>query len=650
MRDMTPSMPTVKSMLQIKLFGRFRLTGPHGPIDFTGAKLSAFVAYLALATKPVSRDHLTNLLWGSHFEEQARQSFRQALMRVRKLMGKESLIVSDRFVGFAPGSVSCDITTFERLAQEASPTSLRQAVALASGELLAGVDVKEAAWEDWIAGERRRIGVLFCKVLQQLGEIDLAEGQVAAALSHAEAVIAHDPLHEEAHRLAMRALAAAGRRADALRLLQVLNDRLARDLKTRPEASTLQLGEEIRTGNASGPTPPIQPPLHNKPSIAVMPFINKSGDSEQKFFSDGITEDIITELARFRSLFVVAQNSSFQYRDEDTDVRRVGRELGVQYVVEGSVRRMGTRVRITAQLIDASTGNHLWSERYDRSGDDLFGIQDELTRTIVATVFGRVEDAEISRPTRRPTRNLAAYDSLLRGIVHLRGYAADDNRHARELFESAISTDPRFALAHAYFSLALLVENGYHNASDIIKKRALSAALTAVRLDPGESRCHQFLGIAYLYSGKYELALTHFERTVSLNPNEANGISHMGYALAIVGRASEGVEWIRRAMVLNPFHPDWYWGDLSVALYAARRYDEALEANRRLSSRTQYWHLARMAACCAQLGRMDEARMYVADVLRLKPDFHVANERLAYKSAADAEHVFDGMRKAGLPD
>jgi TolB-like protein/DNA-binding SARP family transcriptional activator/Flp pilus assembly protein TadD len=640
----------MESMLQIKLFGRFQLTGPQGPIDIAGAKLSAFAAYLALATKPVARDQLTILLWGSHFEEQARQSFRQALMRVRKLLGRETLIVSDHFVGFAPDCLSCDVTIFERLAEDASPTSLRQAVALASGELLAGIDVKEAGWEDWIAGERRRIGALVCKVLQQLGEIDLAEGHLSAALSHAEAIIARDPLHEEGHRLAMRALAATGRRADALRLMQALSDRLARDLKTKPEASTLQLGEEIRSGNPSGIAPAIQPAYHDRPSIAVMPFINKSGDAEQKLFSDGVTEDIITELARFRSLFVAAQNASFRYRDEDIDVRRVGRELGVQYIVEGSVRRMGNQVRITAQLIDASSGNHLWSERYDRSGADLFGIQDELTRTIVATVFGRVEDAEIGKPSRGRSCNLDAYDSLLRGIVLLRGYSADDNRQARELFESAISMNPRFALAHAYFSLALLVEHGYHNASDPIKKQALNAALTGVRLDPGESRCHQFLAMAYLYCGKFKLALTHFERMVSLNPNEANGISHMGYALAIVGRAAEGVEWIRRAMVLNPYHPDWYWGDLAVALYAARRYDEALEANRRLSTRTQYWHLARMAACCARLERMEEARMYVAEVLRLKPDFHVAGEKLAYKNTADAEHVLDGMRKAGLPD
>ena len=189
---------------------------------------------------------------------------------------------------------------------------------------------------------------------------------------------------------------------------------------------------------------PIAPPrsLPDKPSIAVLPFTNMSGDAEQQYFSDGITEDIITELSRFRSLFVIARNSSFQYRDKAVDVRRVARELGVRYVVEGSVRKMGSRIRITAQLIDAVPGNHLWSERFDRGIEELFDVQDELTQTIVATVAGRLEDAEIRMASNKRTDSLPAYDCLLRGIQHLRGFGTDDNRRARELFEQAVALDP----------------------------------------------------------------------------------------------------------------------------------------------------------------------------------------------------------------
>ncbi len=386
----------------------------------------------------------------------------------------------------------------------------------------------------------------------------------------------------------------------------------------------------------------------DKPSIAILPFVNMSGDPGQTYFSDGVTEDIITELSRFPSLFVVARNSSFQYRDKAVDVRRIALELGVRYLVEGSVRKAANRVRITAQLIDAANGSHLWSERYDRSIDGLFEVQDEVTRTIVATLVGRVEAAEMKGVRQRPTDNLHAYEALLRGIEHLRGQGDDDNRRARELFESAVALDPRYGLAHAYVAMALLVEHRYDNAPDFIKQRALDSALAGVRLDPNEARCHQFLAQAYRFRGEFDLAVSHMERSAALNPNDANGIAQKGSILGVVGRAEEGIVLIREAMRLNPFHPDWYWSAMAIAAYAAGRYEEALEANRRRPP--QYWEFARVAACLAQLGRIDEARRCAADVLRLKPDFHLAAERLSYKNPADAEHVHEGMRKAGLPE
>ncbi len=394
----------------------------------------------------------------------------------------------------------------------------------------------------------------------------------------------------------------------------------------------------------------LAPTVSSKPSIAVLPFDNMSGDADQQYFSDGITEDIITELSRFRSLFVIAGNSSFQYRDRTVDVRRVARELGVHYILEGSVRKMANRIRVTAQLIDALPGNHLWSERYDRDINDLFEVQDELTRTIVATLTGRLEDAEIREAAHRRTENQSVYDLLLRGIPLMRGDSASDNRQARELFEQAISVDPHFALAHAYFALSLLVEHRYDNAPGAIKDRALECALTALRLDPSEARCHQFLAQAYRFRGEFDLALTCFRRAAALNPNDANGLALMGSVLGVSGCPEEGVELIRQAMQLNPFHPDWYWHQLAVALYAARRYEDALLAEQQLAGPKQFWFLARMAACQAQLGRHEEARALTAEVLRRKPDFRISAVKLLYRNPADAAHALDGLRKAGLPE
>ncbi len=405
----------------------------------------------------------------------------------------------------------------------------------------------------------------------------------------------------------------------------------------------------VRTGLSMPPSAPVSA-TQSKPSIAVLPFTNMSGDPEQEYFSDGITEDIITELSRFRSLAVIARNSSFHYRGKAVDIRRAGSELGARYVVEGSVRKMGGRIRITAQLLEAATGFHLWSERFDRMIEELFAVQDEVTKTIVATVTGRLEEAEMAGAAQRRPGNLTAYENLLRGIVFLRGSTASENRQARECFEQAAAHDPHYGLAHAYLALSLLVEHRYDNAPGAITDRALDLALKAVRLDPGESRCHQYLAQTCRFRGEFDQALVHFRRAMALNPNDATGLVLMGSALTAEGHAAEGSEMIRQAMLLNPFHPTWYWQELAVSLYAARRYEEALEANQHGSEQSKFWYLARMAACLAQLGRLDEARANAAEVLRRKPDFRTSAVKLRYRDPADLEHALDGLRKAGLPE
>jgi len=398
---------------------------------------------------------------------------------------------------------------------------------------------------------------------------------------------------------------------------------------------------------AAGRPPRVAMP--DKPAVAVLPFSNMSGEAEQQYFSDGITEDIITELSRSRFLSVVARNSSFQFRDKPLDVRRIAGELGARYVVEGSVRKMGSRVRITAQLIDAATGNHLWSERFDRGLDELFDVQDELVRTIVATVAGRLEDAEINVAARKRTDSPQAYDSLLKGIRHLRGYDPGDNRAARELFEQAIALDPRYALAHAYLALALLVENNYTHAPEHIRDRAIRHAIEAVRLDPRDSRCHTFLGQVYRLRDNYDLALMHLERGVELNPNDATSLVQLALVLSVCGRPEEGMERARDALKVDPYI-GFAWATIGLSLYLMGRYDEALAAYRNLGANMTPWQMAREAACLAQLDRIEEANAIAAEVLRRKPQFSIRIEMPHYKFPADSERMRQGLRKAGLPD
>jgi adenylate cyclase len=388
----------------------------------------------------------------------------------------------------------------------------------------------------------------------------------------------------------------------------------------------------------------------DKPSIAVLPFTNISGDPEQQYFGDGVVEDIITELSRFRSLFVIARNSSFAFRDERISIAEVARRLGVQYVVEGSVRRVGNRVRITAQLIDAANGTHLWAERYDRELEEIFAVQDEVVRTVVATVAGRVEVAGAQFAKRKPPESLVAYDYVLRGLEQLNLEGEDHNSEALRLFEKAVELDPQYAVGHAYLALAIYIQWVTSRAPGE-PDRALASARQALALDENDNRCHRILGLIYAQLRQHDRAELHSDRSIALNPNDALGAIYRADMLRHLGRAEEGIEWARKAMRLNPYHPNWYWNSLAYVLHTAGRYAEALDAYSRIAERPSFYH-AYIAACHAELGRMEEARKHAALALQARPDFSVAawGKRLPYKNETDLQRFLNGLRKAGLPE
>jgi len=636
------------AQIQLRLLGNFELVGSDGfPVQVPTKKNRGLIAVLALSPAGRStRERLSALLWGDRDEDQARSNLRQSLAVLRKELGHSEpqiLQTRDDIVGLRLDALVVDAGEFLKLSESSDRDSLREAASLYRGEFLQDTSIRDTAFEEWRAGVRRNIVNHAIAGFDRLAQLESG----SAAVEIAKRLCDLDPLREASHRLLMSAYAAAGERGLAIKQYELCRSILQTELGVAPSAELMALRKSLSTDTVAASGKSKTDPL---PTIAVLPFANMSDDRDSSYFSDGISEDIITELSRFRSLFVIASNSSFRYRDSRLSEREIGKELDAQYIVRGSVRRHGARIRVTAQLLDATSGNQLWGERYDRDIHDLFDVQDDVTRTIVATVTGRVESAEISGSIRKPTSNLDAYDNLLRGIEHARGYGDDENRLAREHFERATRLDPRFALAHAYFALALLLEHDYENAPRHILDRAVDIALEAVRLDPTESRCHQFLAAALLLRGDFDTARSHFEKAIELNPNDANAIANMGTMLAAIGRASEGVDLFRRAMRLNPFHPDWYWVDLGFVLYDARRYQDALEAFQHVGTRKKYWLLVRVAACFAQLGQSEQARAAAEGALRLKPDFRVSTEALFYANPADVDHVRDGMRKAGLPE
>jgi TolB-like protein/Flp pilus assembly protein TadD len=386
--------------------------------------------------------------------------------------------------------------------------------------------------------------------------------------------------------------------------------------------------------------------LPKRPSIAVLPFTNMGGDAEQQYFSDGVTEDIITQLSRFKELFVIARNSSFQYRDKSNDVKEVGRQLGVQYVLEGSVRRAGNRVRITSQLIEARTANHIWADRYDRNLDDIFAVQDEVSQTIVATLAGRVAASTAESIRRKPPQLWAAYDYFLQGREQaLFRYDPDA---AKPLLRHAIDLDPSFAQAHAVLAFSLVLRF-FTDMSDRTLNEASEEARIALSLDENDPWPHLAMGFACTFLRHFDLAGVHHAKAVALNPNDAQAAFLNAHWLSRVGRTNEAVQELDRAVRLDPFMPDIYWEARAIALMQARRHQEVIDSTNRMNKLAAGNHYF-LASAYAHLGKLEEAREHARKVLEMRPNYteNWVRRGEPYENVRDIEHLLEGLRKAGL--
>ena len=389
-----------------------------------------------------------------------------------------------------------------------------------------------------------------------------------------------------------------------------------------------------------------------KPSIAVLPFVNMSGDPEQEFFADGLTEDIITELSRFRQLLVISRNAVFVHKGKAVKAKQVAREFGVDYVVEGSVRKAADRVRVTVQLIDGETETHLWAERYDRKLEDIFAIQDEVTSSIAATLFGRVEAARHDRVQRKTTGSMAAYECVLTGKVLHHWSNPESNVQAIGMLNRAIELDPNYAHAHAW-KACVTGQAWLHGWSDdpAGSLRLIADELQiALSLDDNDADVHRILAAVKLTFNELDKAVYHQGRALELNPNSDLIVVQQGELLTWLGRPTEGIEWIRRAMRLNPYHPERFWSHLGRAQYTGRCYADAIGSYSKLT-KPDHGHHAFLAAASAQLGNRVSAEAHAREVLARQAGFSVAGflQTLHYQQPSDAEHVREGLSKAGLP-
>ena len=417
-------------------------------------------------------------------------------------------------------------------------------------------------------------------------------------------------------------------------------------------AFSVQAGGTSSFQAASAPSLPRDRSAE-RPSIVVLPFANVSGTPEQEFFADGLTEDILTDLSRFRELFVISRNTSFKYKGQAIDTRKVARELGVRYVVEGSVRRSSSRVRISVQLIEAESDHHIWAERYDRELQDIFAIQDEVTSAIVATLPGRLEADARNRAERKPPANMAAYECVLQAKTLHHRATREDNARAMELIGRAIELDPRYGHAHAWYACILGQQWGYgwcenRTSTETLIERELEVAHG---LNQNDSDVHRILAAVGVVRNDLDKAVFHQQRGLALNPNDDLIVVQQGEVLTWLGQAEEGMEWIRKAMRLNPYHPERFWFHLSRAQFVARRYAEAIESLRRITVPDALHH-ALMAACHAQLGNSADAAVHTAEVLKRIPGFTIREHCLPvlhYRRESDLAHHCESLLKAGLP-
>jgi adenylate cyclase len=405
---------------------------------------------------------------------------------------------------------------------------------------------------------------------------------------------------------------------------------------------------------ASTTAVPIAPsaPGPARVPICVLPFTNLSGDADQQAFSDGITEDIITELSRWRMLAVRSRSASFKYREAHIDVSQVARELNVRFIVSGSVRRLGERIRINAQLVDATTGSQVWGERFDRSLGEIFAVQDQVVQTIVSTLVGRVQVTDVERARRKPPASLEAYECVLKGNA-LPWDDPQGGAEATRLFQKATELDPGYGLAYAL--LASMQADAWRNDPDAATEKlddAYRLALRAVELDDGESTCHSLLAHVCLQRRAFDLALRHMQRAVEINPNNQWNVADMALILVYAGHATEALDWIARARQIDPyFGPPWYWRQGGLTHMILHRYPEALTMFAHIPVRT--WRVsALVAGCHARLGDRQSAAAALAECLVERPGLtvraYMAKE--PFRSQAEAAQLSESLRLAGLPD
>jgi TolB-like protein len=656
--------------LEIRLLGGMEMLLDGNPLNFPTRHSALLLACLAMAPEMrLTRDRITELLWADRADEQARSALRQTLYRLKTVIGDLEpplLNGNRRHVWLSEQTVWCDVAAFKH-ALDGDDNGLVEAFALYEGELIEGYGTGSETFETWLSDQRLSIRKIAKNGFFRLADLQGDSRCFADLEATARKLVVIDSFDEAARRLLMNAYAFQDQRNAALKVYAELCTLLKDEFGAVPEPETEALSAAIRDGSLlsrnesttdkSSRQEPRQG-LSDRPYIAVLPFDNMSDEPDQEYFSDAVTEDLITGLSRVRAFYVIARNSTFSYKGRAVQIKQVGQELGARYIVEGSVRKVGNRVRITAQLIDAEHDRHVWAERYDRQVGDIFALQDEITLNIVGAIEPEIRDAESERVRRMPPGVLSAWDCHHRATWHCYKMTKENYVEGIRLLRQAVEIDPMFG--HAFGTLAIALYGwvllGYADNPKESIAEAVEAGRRSVSMDGKNAHNHYGLGRAYTLCGDLEGAVTHFELALEINPSYALVHHGLATAHAFLGRHEEAIEHADAALRLSP-RDNLTWAFLQAkahAHYQLRRYQEA--ADIALSSTrypgAEFWCWAVLGASLAQLGRLDQAKAAIAEIRQknLKVSLEFIRMFLPWRVQANLEHVIEGLRVAGLPE
>ena len=662
--------------MRIRLLGGLVL----GPVEAGTAptlprKTRLVLAVLALAgDQGISRAHLCSIFWPDRQMAQARSSLRQALSAIRRIVDDHAtLVLADgehETVRLALGEAAVDVLQFQLGTRSKRIDDWLAAAELYRGDLLSGVDLSEEL-DQWVAPHRRMLRREALELVERLATSEVSGGNVLkVAEALAERLLSGDPAAEEGHRTLMRIHQRRGRLSAALRQFEQCRAALKRELGVEPDAQTLSVAaalrvqEQTQTTYASPPSSTAVDRLlpvvdRSQPSVVVMPFDNLCGANDE-YFVDGIVEEITAALSRVREFFVIARLSAFTYKGRFTDVREVGSELGVDYVVEGAVRRGGDRLRITVQLVDAKTRKQLWSDRYEGTSVDVFAFQDQIATKVTGAIHPAIRSAEIEMAKSRPPNSLRAYDLVMQAYPNLWSHDAAKNRRAISLLGDAITLDPQYGRAHALLAWCHSQEVVYLWSADPANDReraatAVEAALPLIDDDPTAltavgAACSQCLG-------DQERAAIYVEKALAFDPNNAWAWGRYAWLALYCDDAEGARERIARALALSPFDPLEFnlRVGLSVAAALKEEYAEAARWVRDVLSRhpEATWAYRMLASFSALAGDLPEARQAARRLLAAHPHASIAAMRASHPMRHITrffDRMIEGLQLAGLPE